>query len=106
MNLLNQQYKPVLLSATQQEILTMANKGSQKMQKHASLALKLAQRCRIVQVKQGADEAHDDVVVRIAQKWKCPVATNDQTLKKRLRNKGIPVIFLRGKARLALEGAL
>lgn len=106
MNLLNQQFDPILLSVTQQELLTMAKKGSPKMRKQASLALKSAQKCRIVQVKQGAYEAHDDVVVRIAQKWKCPVATNDQTLRKRLRSKGITVIFLREKARLALEGAL
>jgi len=106
LNLLNQQFDPVLLSVTQQEILTMAKKGSPKMRKQASLARKLAQKCRIAQVKQGKEETHDDVVVRIAQKWKCPVATNDRTLRERLRNKGIPVIFLREKARLALEGAL
>lgn len=106
MNLLNQQFDPILLSVTRQEILTMAKKGSPKMRKQASLALKLAQKCRVVQVKQGMNESHDDVVVRIAQKWKCAVATNDQTLRKGLRSKGITVIFLRGKTRLALEGAL
>ncbi len=105
MNLLNQQFDPILLSVTQQELLTMARKGSPKMRKQASLALKLTQKCRIVQVKQGTEENNDDVVVRIAKKWKCPVATNDRTLRKRLRNKRIPVIFLREKARLALEGA-
>ncbi|MFB0514917.1 MAG: PIN domain-containing protein [Candidatus Bathyarchaeia archaeon] len=106
LNLLNQQFDPILLSVTRQELLTMAKKGSPKMRKQASLALKLAQKCRVVQVKQGMNESHDDVVVRIAQKWKCSIATNDQTLRKRLRSKGITVIFLRGKNRLALEGAL
>jgi rRNA-processing protein FCF1 len=105
LNLLKKQFDPVLLSVTQQEILTMAKKGSPKMRKQASLARKLAQKCRIVQVKQGINESHDDVVIRMAQKWKCPVATNDRKLRKRLRSKGIPVIFLRGKARLALEGS-
>ena len=84
----------------------MAKKGSPKMRKQASLALQLAQRCRIVQVKRGADETPDDVIVRIAQKLKCHVATNDRALRKKLRIRGIPVIFLRGKTRLALEGAL
>jgi hypothetical protein len=106
LNLLNQQFDPILLSVTEQELLTMAKKGSPKMRKQASLALKVAQKCRIVQVKQDIEETHDDVVVRIAQKWKCPVATNDRMLRKRLRRKGIPVIFLREKARLALEGLL
>ncbi len=106
MNLVNQQADFILLSVTQQELLTMARKGSPKIRKQASLALKLAQKCRVVQVKQGLEETHDDVVVRIAQKWKCPVATNDRTLRERLRDKRIPVIFLREKTRLALEGAL
>jgi len=84
----------------------MARKGSPRVQKQASLALKLAQRCRVVQVEQGENETHDDVVVRVAQEWKCPVATNDRALRKKLRSKGIPVIFLRERTRLTLEGAL
>ncbi len=106
MNLLNRQFDPVLLSITQQELLTMAKKGSPKMRRQTSLALKLAQKCRVVQVKQGINEPHDDVVVRLAEQWKCPVATNDRTLRNKLRNKGIPVIFLREKTRLASEGIL
>ncbi len=106
LNLLNQKFELVLLSVTLQEILTMAKMGSPKMRKQASLAQKLAQKCRIVQVKRGMEETHDDVVVRIAQEWKCPVATNDRTLRKRLRSNGISVIFLREKTRLALEGTL
>jgi len=105
-NLLNQRFDLILLSVTHQEILTMAKKGSPKVRKQASLALKVAQKCRVVQVKQYREETHDDVILRIAQEWKCPVATNDQMLRKRLRSKGVPVIFLREKTRLALEGAL
>lgn len=104
MNLLNQQFDPILLSVTQQELLTMAKKGSPKMRRQTSLALKLTQKCRVVQVNQGINEPHDDVIVRTAEKWKCPVATNDRALRKKLRNKRIPVIFLREKTRLASEG--
>jgi hypothetical protein len=103
---LNQRFEPILLSVTQREILTMTKKGSPKMRRHASLALELAQRCKIVQVEQGANESHDDVIVRVAQKWKCPVATNDRALRKKLRAEGLPVIFLRGKKHLWIEGAL
>ncbi|NIU39058.1 hypothetical protein GWN65_03535, partial [Candidatus Bathyarchaeota archaeon] len=38
--------------------------------------------------------------------WECPVATNDRELRKRLRNLGVPVIFLRQRHRLELEGAV
>ncbi len=105
MNLLNRKFDPVLLSVTHQELLAIAKEGSPKVRKQASLALRLAQKCRIAQVKQREDETPDDVIVRMAQEWKCPVATNDRKLRKRLRSKRIPVIFLREKTRLALEGA-
>lgn len=84
----------------------MAKKGSPKMRRHASLALELARKCKIVQVEQGANESHDDVIVRVAQQWKCPVATNDRALRKKLRAERLPVIFLRGKKQLWMEGAL
>jgi rRNA-processing protein FCF1 len=106
LNLLEQHFDPVLLSVTQQELLSMARRGSPKIRRQASLAIRLAKKCCLVQIRKGEDETPDDVVVRMAQKWKCPVATNDQMLRRRLRSKGIPVIFLREKTRLALEGSL
>lgn len=106
MNIVNQRFEPVLLSSTYNELRTMAEKGSPSLRKKASLALKLAERCSIVGVKQEIGEKHDDVILRMAGKWKCPVATNDRELRKKLRDNGIPVIFLRGRGRLELEGAL
>jgi len=106
MKLLNQRFEPILLSATYQELQTMAEKGSPSRRKQASLALKLAEKCHLVNVEKSAGETNDDVILRIAAEWKSPVATNDQELRRRLRAKDIPVIFLRGKSRLELEGAL
>ena len=104
-NLLNQRYDPVLLSPTHKEILKIAERGSPKMRQQASLALKLAEKCRIVSVEQGCKETHDDVVVRIAAEWRCPVATNDAALRKRLRSISVPVIYLRQRSRLEMEGS-
>ena len=84
----------------------MAEKGSPSIQKQASLALNLAQKCRQIQVERKTGETNDDVILRIAVEWNSPVATNDRELRKRLRAKNIPVIFLRGESRLELEGAL
>jgi len=106
MNLLNQRFEPVLLSSTHQELRTMAEKGPSKRRKQASLALKLAEKCRLVNVEKEAEETNDDVILRIAAQWKSPVATNDRELRRKLRARDIPVIFLRGKSRLELEGAL
>jgi len=105
-NLLNQRYDPVLLSPTYREILKIAEKGSPQMRQQASVALKLAEKCRMVSIEQGYEETHDDVVVRIAAEWRCPVATNDAALRKRLRNISVPVIYLRQRSRLEMEGSI
>ena len=105
-NLLSQRYTPILLSPTHRELLKIAEKGSPKTRRHASLALKLAEKCKVVQVEQGYEETHDDVIVRVASEWRCPVATNDGALRKRLRNISVPVIYLRQMSRLEMEGSV
>jgi rRNA-processing protein FCF1 len=105
-NLLGQQFDPILLSPTKNELQEIARKGSPKMRRQVSLALKFAEKCHVIDVEKNSKETYDDVIVRVAAEWKCPVATNDRELRKRLRNLGVPVIFLRQKRRLELEGAI
>jgi rRNA-processing protein FCF1 len=105
-NLLNQQFDPIILSSTQKELQRLSKESSLKIRKQASLALKLAEKCRIVDVEKARRETPDDLIVRVAVEWKCPTATNDRELRKRLRNLGVPVIFLRQRRRLELEGAV
>jgi len=104
--LLGQQFDPILLSTTKNELQEITEKGSPKMRRQALLALRFAEKCRLVRVEKDSKETHDDVIVRVAAEWRCPVATNDRELRKRLRNIGIPVIFLRQRRRLELEGAV
>jgi rRNA-processing protein FCF1 len=105
-NLLNQRFEPVVLSSTLSEVRGLAESDSPKERKQALLALKLAERCHVVPVEKGVGESYDDVIVRVAAEWKSSVATNDRELRKRLRGLGLPVIFLRQKRRLMLEGAV
>ncbi len=105
-NLLSQRLNSVILSTTYEELVEIAEKGSPKTRRQASLALKLAEKCRLVQVEKNSDETNDDVIVRVASKWRCPVATNDRELRKRLRSAEIPVIFLRQRHRLDVAGGL
>jgi rRNA-processing protein FCF1 len=105
-NLLNRRFESVVLSSTLRELRGLAESDSHKERKQALLALKLAERCRVIPVEKGSRESYDDIIVRVAAEWSVPVATNDGELRKRLRSLGLPVIFLRQKRRLMLEGAV
>ena len=104
--LLNQRLDLVILSPTQMELREKAKRGctSPKTRKRTSLALELAKKCHLVTVEQDFGETPDDIIVRVAAEWKCPVATNDRALRKRLRDISVPVIYLRQKSRLEMEG--
>ena len=71
-----------------------------KTQKKASAALHLISKYKTID-----DEAvtADDACVNIAGKTRGIVMTNDNALRERLRNRGYPVLFLRGKKRLVLD---
>ncbi len=104
--LLNRKFEPILLSSTHKELQGLAESSSLKEQKQAQLALMLAEKCRTVQTEKTSNETYDDVIVRVAEELEFPVATNDRELRKRLRKIGVPVIFLRQKHRLVLDGAV
>jgi rRNA-processing protein FCF1 len=105
-NLLNRRFEPILLSSTMQELQGLAESASLKIRKQALLAIRLAEKCRFVSVEKSLNESYDDVIVRVASEWKSPVGTNDRELRKRLRKNGAPVIFLRQKRRLEMDGAV
>jgi rRNA-processing protein FCF1 len=105
-NLLNQRFIPIILSSTLKELRGLAKSDSPKEQKQALFALKLAKRCCVIPVEKDLGETFDDVIVRFALKWKSPVVTNDREVRRRLRSLDLPVIFLRQKRRLMLEGSV
>ena len=104
-NVVNTAMKPILLSPILDEIEKIARESSPKMRKNATYALKLAERCEIVRIDE-ADMPADDAIVKVANERKCPVFTNDRALRKRLRNINVPVIYLRQKSRLEIDGRI
>ena len=102
--LLNRRFELILLSAVKRELEILAEKGAPKMRKSACLALKFAERCRLVEVDAEASAAVDDVVVEVAKEWSAVVFTNDKQLRKRLRDISVPVIYVRQKSRLEIDG--
>lgn len=104
--LLDRRYEPILLSSTRKELEKIAQNGSVKLRRQATLALKLAQKCYLFEVEKGTGESHDDVIVRVASAMAACVATNDRLLRKRLRCVDVPVIHMRQKSQLAVDGAV
>jgi rRNA-processing protein FCF1 len=104
--LLNRSFELILLSSVKRELEALARKGSPKIRKNASYALKLAEKCRYVEVDFPASMLTDDVIVKIAEEWKSPVFTNDRQLKQRLRDISVPVIYVRQKSRLEIDGMI
>jgi len=104
--LLNRSFELILLSPVKRELKALAKKGSPKMRKNAFYALELAEKCKYVEVDVPASTLTDDIIVKIAKEWSYPVFTNDRQLKKRLRNISVPVIYVRQKSRLEIDGMI
>lgn len=104
--LLKTRFEPVVLSPILQELRKLAEDGSPKMRKDASIALSLVEKCTIGKLADDSMDHPDDAIVRVASEWKCPVFTNDRQLRKRLRDINVPVIYVRQKSRLETDGRL
>ena len=97
-------FEPVVLSTTMEELEKLATEKTEKTRRQALSALRLTERCTVVNVEIGPTESYDDVIVRKAKEWNCSAATNDRELRRRLRVELISVIYLRQKKRQELEG--
>ncbi|MGB9714009.1 MAG: PIN domain-containing protein [Candidatus Bathyarchaeales archaeon] len=104
--LLKRNFEPILLMPVLRELEKLASKGSPKIRRKASYALKLAEKCKLVDVNEEGAFSPDDVIVKTAMEWSCPVFTNDRRLRKRLRDINVPVVYVRQKSRLEIEGAI
>lgn len=104
--LLNRNVDFVLLSPVKRELEMLAAKNSPKIRREAIFALRLAEKCKYVAVEEDGRVFTDDVIVRVAKNWNSPVFTNDRQLKKRLRDISVPVIYVRQKSRLDVDGMI
>ena len=104
--LLNRNVEFILLSPVKRELEMLAAKDSPKIRREALFALKLAEKCKYVAVEEDGRLATDDVIVRVAKNWSSPVFTNDRQLKKKLRDISVPVIYVRQKSRLDIDGMI
>ena len=104
--LLNRNVSFILLSAVKRELELLAAKESPKIRREAAYALKLAEKCQYVPVENDEKSKTDDVISKVAKAWNSPVFTNDSQLRKRLRDISVPVIYVRQKSRLEIDGLI
>ncbi len=104
--LLNRKVEFVFLSPVKRELEILLTKDSPKIRREALFALKLAEKCKYVAVENDEGLTTDDAIVRIAKKWGSPVFTNDIQLKRKLRDISVPVIYVRQKSRLDVDGLI
>jgi len=104
-NLLETKAEFILLSPIKEELQQLAEKGGPKMRKNAAYALEQAKKCHLVKVDKAYKSlAPDDIILELSREWKCPVFTNDRQLRKKLRDINVPVIYVRQKSRLEIDG--
>jgi uncharacterized protein len=104
--LLNRNVEFILLSTVKQELKILATRDANKLRREASFALKLAEKCKYVLVENEKELSTDDVIVSVAKNWNAPVFTNDRVLKRKLRDISVPVIYVRQKSRLDIDGMI
>jgi rRNA-processing protein FCF1 len=103
---LNRKIEGIILSSIYEEIQRLSMSTSIKERKNALMTLQFLDEFEIMPVKKRQNESVDALIIRLAKKWKCPVATNDKDLRNKLRKLRIAVIYLRQSSRLEVEGMI
>ncbi|MCL2288484.1 MAG: DNA-binding protein [Candidatus Bathyarchaeota archaeon] len=104
--LLNRNIEYIVIYPVKAELEILANKSSHKLRRQANFALSLTEKCKIVSVTVPDKLTTDDAIVEVAKKWNSPVFTNDGQLRRRLRDISLPVIYVRQKSRLEIDGLI
>ncbi|RLI29307.1 hypothetical protein DRO58_00080 [Candidatus Bathyarchaeota archaeon] len=101
--ILNSRVELVVLKPVYEEIKRIS-KGSDERSRYARLLLQLLAKARTHILKTDVKVDVDDLLLDIAAKMKLPVATNDSSLRRKLRRQGIPVFYLRGLSKIEVDG--
>jgi hypothetical protein len=98
--ILEARYKAYTLEGVIKELEGLSRKKGPKG-KQAKAALSIAKDLSILT----AEGSVDDALLKLASE-RTIICTNDKVLKEKIRKKGLPVIYLRQKKYLTLEGYL
>ena len=97
----------VVLSTVIEELERKLETESRTERMNFRIGLDLTKRCTIEEVDDTTKEIPvDDQILQFAGSMNAVIATNDKKLIRLAVSQGIPVLFLRGKKRLALRGTI
>ncbi|AAL81051.1 nucleotide-binding protein [Pyrococcus furiosus DSM 3638] len=103
--ILDVKFKVVVPNVVLDELNIIERKSWRRDLMAVKMAKKLAERFETVKIGRFGERPIDDHILDFAVKnERVIVCTNDKGLKKRLRERGIPVVHLRSKKILELEG--
>jgi len=96
----------VTTPAVIEELRQLETKVKPAEMKDIRFALGLASKMSVIDDKLAPGEKVDDQLLRLADNNGYIIATTDTGLRRRLREKGLPVVFLRQTRYLAIEGII
>lgn len=96
-------HKAVIPKSVFDELRFLSQQQDGRRRQIAKAAMQFIKKFEIVNTK---IENADDAIFNLAKETDWVVVTNDKELRTRLRNILLPVIFLRGKKTLMLEGSV
>ena len=99
-------YDLLVLDKVLVELSDMINRGGKlgRNAKHATEFLERTAQTIMLSSLNSSSISTDEMILKYALENSCVVATNDQPLRERLRNVGIPVITARGPGKLFIDG--
>jgi len=105
-NLLQLRYEVVVPEGVIEELKNLISTSSPKTRRIAKFALELAKKFKIIPIKPKPGENIDKMLIRLAKSRKYVICTCDNELRRKIREVGAPVIFLRQKSHLTIEGEI
>ncbi|MFW9955868.1 MAG: PIN domain-containing protein [Candidatus Thorarchaeota archaeon] len=105
---LEQSLEFVILSSALDELEQRISSAKSKTEaRDFRIARDLAERCRIEIIEPASEgKSVDDQLLEFAQLNSGVLATNDKELRRRARSAGVPVLLLRGRSHLVLDGTV
>jgi rRNA-processing protein FCF1 len=83
------------------EIKLLKSSAKPKFEKELEFAMKMADKCKIIEDL--SEITVDDSLIQLAKKNDMVIGTTDSELRKKARNEGLKVIYLRQKRYLVLD---